>query len=360
MKANRFHILTVNPGSTSTKIGVFNNLKPVFIRNIKHDADELKRFAHVAEQYEFRKDAIVGELKNAGVALSDIDIIMARGGLVKPIPSGIYEVNEKMLADLAAGLMGEHASNLGGLIAADLVKQSERATAYIADPVVVDEMQEVARIAGHPAFRRFSVFHALNQKAIARRHANSVNKKYEDINLIVAHMGGGVSVGAHCRGKVIDVNNALDGDGPFSPQRSGSLPARQMIEICFGGKHEKDQIERMLVGEGGFAAYLGIDDAYEVEKKAEEGDAVCRFFQEAMAYQVGKYIGSMAATLNGEVEAILLTGGIAYDTFICDYIRNMTKFIAPVIAYPGEDELSALANNGLLLLKGVMQPQIYE
>ncbi|MDR0559464.1 MAG: butyrate kinase [Prevotellaceae bacterium] len=360
MQYHKFQILAINPGSTSTKIGLFENIKPVFIKKIKHSADELRRFEHINDQYEYRKDAIIRELENIDFPLSNINIIMARGGLVKPIASGIYEVNEAMLHDLRNGVMGEHASNLGGLIAADIAKLCVGAKAYIADPVVVDELQEVARISGHPLFKNSSIFHALNQKAIARRHANSINRTYEDINLIIAHLGGGISVGAHCRGKVIDVNNALDGDGPFSPERSGSLPAKQLMELCFRGDYQKEDVEKIIVGEGGYTGYFGTNDAYEIEKNADSGDMQCRLIQEAMAYQVAKSIGSMAAVLKGEVEAILLTGGIANDLHICNYVRSMVNFIAPVIAYPGEDELSALAQNGLMLMKGTLQPLAYE
>lgn len=357
---NKFHILAINPGSTSTKIGIFNNIKPAFIKNIVHDPEELSKFSGIVDQYQYRKNAIIKELDNSHFSLADIDIIMARGGLIKPIASGIYEVNSKMLHDLSSGNLGEHASNLGGFIAADLAKQTSGAKAYIADPVVVDELQDVARVSGHPEFERVSIFHALNQKAVARKHANSINKAYEDINLIIAHLGGGISIGAHCRGKVIDVNNALSGDGPFSPERSGSLPTRQLVELCFSGKYTKEEIEKILVGRGGLMAYFATNDSYEIEKRAEEGDEQCRLIQEAMAYQIAKHIGAMSAVLKGDVEAILVTGGIANDIYICDYIRKMVGFIAPVIVYPGEDELLALATNGLMLLRGTLQASLYE
>jgi butyrate kinase len=355
-----FYILTINPGSTSTKIGIFNNENPVFIRKIVHDAGILNGFPSILAQYEYRKALIIEEFKTINFSLSDINIIMARGGLLKPVRSGVYEINDKMLKDLSSNIMGEHASNLGGLIAADLVGQISRCKAYIADPVVVDEMQDVAKVAGHPAFRRVPIFHALNQKAIARKHAASINRAYEDINLIVAHIGGGISIGAHCRGNIIDVNNALYGDGPLSPERSGSLPSKQVVDICFSGKYSKDDINKMFVGEGGFMAYFGVNSYVEVKTRAENGDRQCKLIIDAMAYQISKYIGSMAATLKGKVDAILITGGIANDPYICDYIDEMVKFIAPVSVYPGEDELSALAHNGLMLLRGTIQANIYE
>ncbi|MDR2382670.1 MAG: butyrate kinase [Prevotellaceae bacterium] len=357
---DNFHILAINPGSTSTKIGIFNNEKPVFIKKIMHDADILNGFSSITGQYEYRKNAILEELNAINFSLSDIDLIMARGGLLKSVHSGVYEVNDSMLEDLSTNIMGEHASNLGGLIAADLAGQTAGKKAYIADPVVVDEMQDIAKIAGHPAFKRMPIFHALNQKAIARKHAISINQTYENINLIIAHLGGGISIGAHCRGKIIDVNNALYGDGPLSPERSGSLPAKQVVDICFSGKYTKNEIEKMFVGKGGFMAYFGTNSYLEVKNRAENGDRQCKLIMDAMAYQIAKYIGSMAAVLKGEVDAILITGGIANDPYICNYIVEMVKFIAPVTVYPGEDELSALAYNGLMLLRGTIQVNRYE
>jgi butyrate kinase len=356
---DHFYILTVNPGSTSTKIGIFNNEDPVFVKKIAHDAGILNGFSSISDQYEYRKNSIIEEFNAINFSLSNINVIMARGGLINPIPSGVYEVNDKMLRDLSSHIAGEHASNLGGLIAADLAAQIPGCKAYVADPVVVDEMQDIAKVAGHPAFRRMPVFHALNQKAIARKHAVSISRAYEDINLIVAHIGGGISIGAHYRGKVIDVNNALYGDGPLSPERAGSIPSKQVVDICFSGKYSKKEIERMLIGSGGFMAYFGTNDYLEIKTRAENGDEQCKLIIDAMAYQVAKYIGSMAVTLKGDVDAILITGGIANDPYICDYIGKMVKFIAPVTIYPGEDELSALAHNGLMLLKGAIQASDY-
>jgi butyrate kinase len=355
-----FRILTVNPGSTSTKIGIFDNENPVFVKKIVHDADILKSFSSITGQYEYRKNSILEELNARNFRLSDIDLIVARGGLLKPVHSGIYEVNDRMIEDLSTNTMGEHASNLGGLIAADLVGQTSGGKAYIVDPVVVDEMQDIAKVAGHPAFKRVPIFHALNQKAVARKHAASINRNYEDINLIIVHIGGGISIGAHCRGKIVDVNNALYGDGPLSPERSGSLPAKQVVDICFSGKYSKDEIEKMFVGEGGFMAYFGTNNYLEIKNRAENGEKQCKLILDAMAYQIAKYIGSMAAALKGEVDAVLITGGIANDPYICNYIGEMVKFIAPVMVYPGEDELSSLAHNGLLLLRGIIHASRYD
>ncbi len=353
-----FQILTINPGSTSTKIAVFNDEKEVFSKTLRHSAEELSPFTTVASQFQFRKDIILSELKQAGFQMNDFHAIVGRGGLVKPIPSGIYEVNDALAHDLEHPVMGEHASNLGGLIAKDIAREiGNGIKAYIADPVVVDELEPIARISGHPAIQRVSIFHALNQKVIARTYAREIGKKYEELNLIVAHMGGGISVGAHYHGKVVDVNNALDGDGPFSPERSGGLPTGALVELCFSGK-SKGEIKKMLKGEGGVVAYLDTNDMRTVEEKAPI-DPKFGMVQDAMCYQVAKEIGAMAAVLRGKVDAILLTGGIAYGKPLTNYIKEMVEFIAPVKVYPGEDEMRALAMNGLMVLKGEMEAQNY-
>ncbi|MFP4018207.1 MAG: butyrate kinase [Bacteroidales bacterium] len=354
-----YYILTINPGSTSTKIAVFKNAKSAFLKNIKHSTDALKDFEKIADQFHFRKEVILNELKNTDIDTENISAVVGRGGLVKPIESGVYEVNEAMKKDLKDSPLGEHASNLGGLIASDIAESLPNARAFIADPVVVDEMQEVARIAGHPKFKRHSIFHALNQKAIARSHANSLDKKYEDLNLIVVHLGGGVSVGAHKNGKVIDVNNALDGDGPFSPERSGSLPVGQLAKLCFSGEVSYEEVKKIITGQGGLVAYLGTNDAYQVEMMVRNGDDKAKLIQNALAYQVAKEIGSMATVLKGKVDGILLTGGMAHNSLLVDYVRNMVEFIAPLSVYPGEDEMQALAMNGLRVLKGETKPKVY-
>ncbi|MBP7496605.1 MAG: butyrate kinase [Bacteroidales bacterium] len=352
-------ILVINPGSTSTKIAVFEEEKSIFNKNIKHSSDDLKGFHKITEQFEFRKDIIIKEIKEQGIDINQIKIIVGRGGLIKPIPSGVYSVNEKMIEDLKTGVLGEHASNLGGLIADNIAKSIADAKAFIADPVVVDELDAVARISGHPLFERVSIFHALNQKAIARTYSKSINKNYEELNLIVAHLGGGISIGAHCKGKVIDVNNALDGEGPFSPERSGSLPVGALAKLCFSGKYSYDEIKKMITGKGGFVAYLDTNDAYNVEIRVQRGEEKAKLIQEAMCYQIAKEIGSLAAALKGKVDAIILTGGVAYNSDVVDYIKSMVLFIAPVYVYPGEDEMKALAMNGLMLLKKQIKPAIY-
>jgi len=355
-----YKILAINPGSTSTKIAVFRNNKNVFLKNIKHSAEDIAKFKTIADQFGFRKEIILDELKQAGIDVNKISAVVGRGGLLKPIESGVYEVNEAMKNDLRNSIMGEHASNLGALIADDIARSLPSARAFIADPVVVDEMEEVARISGHPKFKRISIFHALNQKAIARLHAKSIDKKYEDLNLIIAHLGGGISVGAHKKGRVIDVNNALDGEGPFSPERAGTVPAGQLAKLCFSGEVTYDEVKKMLTGKGGLVAHAGTNDAYEIELKSRSGDAKAKLLQDAMAYNIAKYIGSMAAVLKGEVDAIILTGGIAHNPDLVEYIKSMVGFIAPVAVYPGEDEMQALAMNGLMVLKGEVMPKEYK
>jgi butyrate kinase len=285
---------------------------------------------------------------------------VGRGGLVRPIESGVYFVNERLRQDLLEGVMGEHASNLGGLIAYDIAKDLPKCRAFIADPVVVDELQDVARIAGHPIFQRYSIFHALNQKATARAYSRLMNRKYEELNIVIAHLGGGISVGAHRKGKVIDVNQALDGEGPFSPERSGTLPSGALAKLCFSGKYNLEQIKKMITGEGGYVAYMGTNSAYEVELLAQDGDDKARLIQDAMSYQIGKEIASMCAVLHGDVDAIILTGGISHNPMVVEYIKKMVSFIAPVVIYPGEDEMHALAMNGLMVLKGEIKPREYD
>jgi len=356
--ANRL-ILAINPGSTSTKFSLFEEEELVFEKTLRHTAEELKSFEKITDQFHFRKDLIMNELSERKTDFKKIAAVVGRGGLVKPIESGIYEVNQKMKDDLMAGISGEHASNLGGLIADEIASSLCCAAAYIVDPVVVDELQSIARISGHPVIERKSIFHALNQKAVARVYAASIGRKYEELNLVIAHMGGGVSVGAHKNGKVIDVNNALNGDGPFSPERSGGLPSGQLVDLCFSGRFTQAELKTMLTGKGGMMAYLGTNNFIEVCKMAEDGDIKALLIRTAASYQVGKEIGAMAAVLNGKVDAIILTGGMAYQDANIREIRSMVDFIAEVLVYPGEDELKVLAFNGLLALDGKIEIKTY-
>lgn len=356
----QIRILAINPGSTSTKIAVYHNEDPVFVKNIKHSKDEIDQYDSVADQLDFRKQLIINELNAAEVSDDHVRAVVGRGGLVKPIESGVYEVNDAMRHDLNNSPLGEHASNLGGLIAEQIAKSLPNARAFITDPVVVDEMEELARISGHPKFERISIFHALNQKAVAHQHAKQTLTTYEDLNLIVAHLGGGISVGAHKRGRVVDVNQGLDGEGPFSPERSGHLPMGALIKLCFSGDYTLKEVKKMVTGQGGLVAYLGTNDAYEVEQRMKAGDKKAELIYSAMAYQVSKEIGAMAAVLEGEVDGILLTGGIAHDRwFISEIVKRVERF-GPVHIYPGEDEMKALATNALRVLRGEMELKIYK
>uniref|UniRef100_UPI003216251A butyrate kinase n=1 Tax=uncultured Draconibacterium sp. TaxID=1573823 RepID=UPI003216251A len=353
-------ILAINPGSTSTKFAVYNHTECIFKKTIRHPLEQLLRYKSVIDQFAFRRGLIIEALVEEGIEVDSIKYIIGRGGLTYPLESGVYEVNNLMLEHLREGVMGQHASNLGPMLADYIALQIPNARAYIADPVVTDELQAVARYTGHPMFKRQSIFHALNQKATARFHAKKVNKTYEELNLIIAHLGGGISVGAHKDGRVIDVNNALDGEGAFSPERAGTLPVGQLIELCFGEKYSKEQIKRMVVGEGGFVAYLGTNNAEEVEKRANSGDKLAYKIQEALFYQVAKMIGEMAVVLEGKVDGILLTGGLAFNKDLEKYIKRKVGFIAEVFAYPGEDELEALALNALRVATGEVVAKEYK
>lgn len=351
-------LLIINPGSTSTKIGVYEDEKPLFEETLRHDVKELAPYARIIDQYAFRKQVILDALHEKGFNLTKFSAIVGRGGLLRPIPGGTYRVNATMLEDLKSGRYGEHASNLGAILAHEIASQLN-IPAFIVDPVVVDELEPLARISGVPGIERKSIFHALNQKAVARRIAREMGKRYEEVHFIVAHMGGGISVGAHKAGRVVDVNNALDGEGPFSPERAGTVPAGDLVRLCFSGRHTQEEIRRMLVGKGGLVAHLGTNDAREVERRVEEGDERARLVYEAMAYQVAKAIGAAAAVLEGRIDAIILTGGLAYSKMFTDWIARRVAWIAPVKIYPGENELAALAEGALRVLRGEEEAKEY-
>nr|WP_321451004.1 butyrate kinase [uncultured Carboxylicivirga sp.] len=357
MKRNK--VLVINPGSTSTKIAVYEGSESVFLKTLRHSTEQLAKYENISDQFEFRKECILSELIEAEIDIDDFDAIVGRGGLVKPISSGVYEVNEALKADLRKGVLGQHASNLGGLIADDIAKVVPGSRAFIADPVVVDELDDVARITGHPDMPRRSVFHALNQKAVAKNFAKSIDQDYELLNVIVAHLGGGISIGAHRKGQVVDVNNALDGYGPFSPERAGTLPTGALIDACFSGKYTYEEMRKLVNGKGGLVAHLGSNHVYEIEEQASAGNKHYRLVLDAMAYQIGKSIGACAAVLKGEVDGIVITGGIAHDKVVIEYIKNMVGWIAPIKVYPGEDEMKALADNALSVLEGEVKSKNY-
>ena len=354
----KFRMLAINPGSTSTKIAVFDNEELVFEKTLRHSSEEIGAFEKISDQLQFRKDVIEEAVRENGVKIEELDAVVGRGGLLKPIQGGTYSVSPEMIEDLKVGVLGEHASNLGGIIAKEIATVAN-CQSYIVDPVVVDELQEVARISGIPEIERKSIFHALNQKATARRAAAELDKKYEDINVIVAHLGGGISVGAHLKGNVVDVANALDGEGPFSPERSGGLPVGDLVKMCFSGKYTIDDIKKRIKGNGGIVAYLGTNDAREVQTMIEEGNEKAKLVYEAMAYQVAKEIGACAAVLKGEIDAIILTGGIAYSKIFVQWIVERISFLGEVKIYPGEDEMIALAQGALRVLNGEEEAKTY-
>jgi len=354
-----YRLLIINPGSTSTKIAVYDNENPVLVETLRHSAEELSPYKTILEQYDFRKETIVKLLSQKGIDMNSLNAVVGRGGLLRPIESGTYEVNDRMLQDLKAGGTRQHASNLGAVIAKEIAS-SLNIPSYIVDPVVVDEMDEIARLSGLPEIPRASIFHALNQKAVAKRYAKEKGVSYQDLNLIVAHLGGGISVGAHKNGRVIDVNNALDGEGPFSPERSGSLPVGDLIRLCFSGKYTLEEMMKKVVGKGGIVAYLGTNDAREVEKMIENGNKEAELIYKAMAYQIAKEIGYCAASLSGKVDAIILTGGLAYSKLLVEWIIERVGFIANVVVYPGEDEMLALAEGGLRVLRGEEKAKEYK
>lgn len=345
-----YRVLVINPGSTSTKIAVFDDETESVRVTLRHSESELSAFSTIAGQHEYREGFVLKFLAENNIPLESLNAIVGRGGVLKPVPGGTYKVNQEMCDFLKLAKRGEHASSLGALIAKPIADKVG-IPAFIVDPVVVDELETEARYAGHPLFERISIFHALNQKAVARNIAKKLNKKYENCNFIVAHLGGGTSVAAHKNGKIVDVNNALDGDGPFSAERSGGLPSSQLVEMCFSGKYTHQEIKKMLKGKGGIVAYLGTNDMIEVEKRIDNKDEKALEVFNAMCYQVAKEIGGLATVLEGNVDRIIVTGGVAYDKRLIDYIRSKTSFIAELEVVPGEEEMKALALGGLRVLR---------
>ncbi len=354
----KFKILAINPGSTSTKVSVFENEKEIFTDVLRHTDDELAPFKRITDQYEWRKDVILKALSNHNIDPNELDATVGRGGLLYPMAGGTYKVNELMLDHLKRGVQGEHASNIGGLIAHS-IGDNLGIPSFIVDPVVVDEMWDLARLSGHPKIERRSIFHALNQKACARKTAEKMGKKYQDLNLIVVHLGGGISVGAHRKGQVIDVNNALNGDGPYTPQRSGGLPCFDLAKLCMSGEYELTDIKKMLKGDGGVKAYLGTSDIRDICDRIEKGDKKAEYIFKGMAYQVSKEVGACAAALSGDVDAIVLTGGIAYSEIFVNLVKSHVSFISDVHVIPGEAEMEALAMGGLRVLNGEENPKTY-
>jgi butyrate kinase len=351
-------ILAINPGSTSTKIGVFHDEELVMHNTIRHSKEELSHFIDPMDQFEYREKLVLKTLEEFNIPF-DFEVIIGRGGLVRPVESGVYEINEQLLKETEHPICS-HACNLGSLIAYSLAHKLKNCRALMADPGVVDELDDVARITGSPLIQRFTIWHALNQRAIAHRFAKEHGKRYEDLNLIMGHLGGGISITAHKHGRAIDTNNALTGEGPFSPERSGSLPYGQLIDLCYSGKYTRDEMIRYTTAHCGLLAHLGTNDVVEVEKRIAEGDKHAELILNAMIYQIAKTLGGLAPVLYGKVDAIILTGGIAYSTYVTDRLKERLDFIAPVYVYPGEDELTALAMNALSGMRGEVEIKEYK
>ncbi|HSR33236.1 MAG TPA: butyrate kinase [Anaerolineae bacterium] len=358
-------LLVINPGSTSTKIAVYEDEQPLFVETLRHSSQEISHFSHVLDQYGFRLKAVLELLEAESIPLASLSAVVGRGGLLRPIPGGTYAVNDKMVAELQArDREREHASNLGALLAFEIANRMG-IPALIVDPVCVDEFDDLARVSGLPEIERRSLSHALNLKAVSRRAAKDLGRPYPELNLVVVHLGGGISVTAHRLGRMVDVNQALDGTGPFAPERSGGLPVGDVVRMCFGMPPYEglaltyEQMFRKIAGEGGLVAHLGTNSAIEVEHRIQSGDDHARLVYEAMAYQIAKEIGAMATVLQGHVDAIVITGGVAYSAMLLAWIKERVGWIAPLLVYPGEDEMLALAQGALRTLRGEEEALVY-
>ena len=354
-----FNILVVNPKDFLTQVAVYQNHKLLYMISRKHSAADLAPFRTIYDQVQFRKESVIRELKNNEFSPDELKIVISRGGLIKPVKSGVFAVNDLLKKDLQHSPVGEDIINIGGLLADAIAADVPGAVAMIADPTVVDEFHDLARVTGVPEINRKSIFHALNQKAVAKMHAETHKKKYNEMNLIVAHMGNGTTVGAHCRGRVIDVNQGFEGDGPFSMVRSGSLPMGDVVKMCFSGEKTLDEMLCLLTQCGGVNAHLGTRDINNIEARINNGDDYARLVMEAMAYQVSKCIGEMFAVLKGDVDAILITGDLAHSQFVVKNIIDHVEKFAPIFLYPGDNELQSMAGNALRVLKGEMDVQEY-
>ncbi|MHC2995071.1 MAG: butyrate kinase [Candidatus Atribacteria bacterium] len=351
------NILVINPGSTSTKIALFNQkAEEIFSQSISHSVEELSHFDSAPEQFAFRKEKVLETLKLNNISLDSIMDVIGRGGILKPLESGTYQVNDKLIDDLKHSPV-EHASNLGGIIAFEIAKKVG-VTAYIADPVSVDEFTDIARISGLKGIERKSLLHTLNIRANAYHYAKEQGEKLEELNLIVAHLGGGISIAPIEKGRIVDVNNANDG-GPFSPERAGSLPNEGLIHLCYSGQYTEKEVIRLITHRGGFVSYLETNDLREVLRVINNGDKDAELIFEAICYQIAKEIGAMATVLKGEVEAIILTGGMSFNEILVNKIKNRVEWIAPIVVYPGQEEMKALAQAVIRVINGEEKVKIY-
>jgi butyrate kinase len=359
-----YRVLVVNPGSTSTKVAVYDDEDPLFVENLRHRAHMLAAYAHIADQYPFRRDAVLVLLEEQEVEIASLDAVVGRGGILQPVPSGTFRVNARMLDEVQHPVGREHASNLGAMIANDVASRAS-VPAFIVDPVSVDELDPIARVSGLPEIERRSISHALNLKATARRVAQDLGKRYQELNLVGVHLGGGITVSAHRQGRMVDVNQALDGTGPFAPERAGGLPVGDVVRMCYGYPPYQEvrltyeEMFKKIAGAGGLVAHLGTNDGAEVERRIDEGDAQARLIYEAMAYQIAKEIGLMATVLKGQVDAIYVTGGLAYSARLIAWVEERVSWIAPFLLYPGENEMLALAQGALRVLSGEERAKEY-
>ena len=350
-------VLVIDPGSTSTKVTVYDDETPFFVRTLRHQAKELAQYPHIADQYAFRRDAVLSVLDERGVDLDRLSAVVGRGGILKPVPSGTFRVNETMLEEMRHPVGREHASNLGPILAQEIASLAGL-SAFVVDPVSVDEFEPLARISGLPEIERRSISHALNLKATGRRAAKHLERRYHDLNLVGVHLGGGITISAHRKGRMIDVNQALDGTGPFSPERCGGLPIGDVVRMCYSVPPYEDvhltygQMSKKIAGQGGLVAHLGTNDCLEVERRIARGDEHARLVYEAMSYQISKEIGSMSTVLKGEIDAIFLTGGLAHSELLVGWIEERIAWVAPVLVLPGQDEMLALAQGALRVLTG--------
>jgi len=350
-------ILTINPGNTSTKIGLFENTRPLFVKTIAHNDEELKRFKCIADQKDYRMNEILSEIERERFDLKSLNCVVGRGGLLRPLQSGTYLINEKMLSDLKRAERGEHASNLGAIIAYEIANRYS-IPSYIVDPVTVDEMEDVARISGFVELERESLLHALNTKAVAKRYAQSINRSYEELRLIVVHLGSGISLSAHIGGRMVDVVNPRD-EGPFSPDRAGGVPSLKLAKLCFSGRYDYKTLEKKLFGEGGIYSYLGTRDLRRVIEMIDSGDQKAKLIYDAMVYQISKYIGYMAPVLMGQIDCIILTGGMANEKRLIEDIKKRVSFLGKIEVFPGEDELQALCEGAYRVLRNIEKVKIY-
>jgi butyrate kinase len=353
------NILIIYPEVSVTKVAVYRNTEPIFLKTIRHSEESIQSFKHFLDQIDFRLNCILDELESNNINLENVELVMGRSGLVKPVEQGVYEITPTMVKDLKTGVMGTHATNLGGLLAYDIAQKLGK-KAYMANPVVVDELSDIARITGHPMFKRKSIFHALNHKFFSTQYAKSVHKKYEDLNLIVCHIGtGGISIGAHEKGRVVDVNQAYDGGGPFSITRAGTLPMGQLVDLCFSGNVTREEVMEMLTSKGGYYAYLGTSSISKINERIAEGDEKALAISQALSYQVSKEIASHYATLKGEVDCIILTGIIFDSEQFLKNVKSRVSGLAPIALYPSANDFAALASFGIMVLKNEIEVKDY-